>query len=132
MTITPSGPQVSLDPANITLASQGSGSTSLIIDIASTTPPGPYWIQVNATNGSITHSITIQVDVAQHNQLPTSGQGCQFCLGIVAIIAIPGLVGAVTLVMVRMRRRRRIAEVRDDAKKEDSNRVSRCLGRQLL
>ncbi|OLE59899.1 MAG: hypothetical protein AUG17_00550 [Crenarchaeota archaeon 13_1_20CM_2_53_14] len=131
-TITPSGPQVSLDPANITLASQGSGSTSLIIDIASTTPPGPYWIQVNATNGSITHSITIQVDVAQHNQLPTSGQGCQFCLGIVAIIAIPGLVGAVTLVMVRMRRRRRIAEVRDDAKKEDSNRVSRCLGRQLL
>ncbi|TMI25005.1 PKD domain-containing protein, partial [Candidatus Bathyarchaeota archaeon] len=131
-TITPSGPQVSLDPANITLASQGSGSTSLIIDIASTTPPGPYWIQVNATNGSITHSITVQVDVAQHNQLPITGQGCQFCLGIVAIIAIPGLVGAVTLVMVRMRRRRRIAEVRDDAKKEDSNRVSRCLGRQLL
>ena len=131
-TITPSGPQVSLDPANITLASQGSGSTSLIIDIASTTPPGPYWIQVNATNGSITHSITVQVDVAQHNQLPITGQGCQFCLGIVAIIAIPGLVGAVTLVTVRMRRRRRIAEVRDDAKKEDSNRVSRCLGRQLL
>src|SRR5213592_385638 len=131
-TITPSGPRVSLDPANITLASQGSGSTSLNIDIASTTPPGPYWIQVNATNGSITHSITVQVDVAQHNQLPTTGQGCQFCLGIVAIIAIPGLVGAVTLVTVRMRRRRRIAEVRDDAKKEDSNRVSRCLGRQLL
>src|SRR2546422_2913138 len=131
-TITPSGPRVSLDPANITLASQGSGSTSLIIDIASTTPPGPYWIQVNATNGSITHSITVQVDVAQHNQLPITGQGCQFCLGIVAIIAIPGLVGAATLVTVRMRRRRRIAEVRDDAKKEDSNRVSRCLGRQLL
>ncbi len=131
-TITPSGPRVSLDPANITLASQGSGSTSLNIDIASTTPPGPYWIQVNATNGSITHSITVQVDVAQHNQLPITGQGCQFCLGIVAIIAIPGLVGAVTLVTVRMRRRRRIAEVRDDAKKEDSNRVSRCLGRQLL
>src|SRR5213596_2404857 len=131
-TITPSGPRVSLDPANITLASQGSGSTSLNIDIASTTPPGPYWIQVNATNGSITHSITVQVDVAQHNQLPITGQGCQFCLGIVAIIAIPGLVGAVTLVTVRIRRRRRIAEVRDDAKKEDSNRVSRCLGRQLL
>src|SRR5213596_1206949 len=131
-TITPSGPRVSLDPANITLASQGSGSTSLNIDITSTTPPGPYWIQVNATNGSITHSITVQVDVAQHNQLPITGQGCQFCLGIVAIIAIPGLVGAVTLVTVRMRRRRRIAEVRDDAKKEDSNRVSRCLGRQLL
>src|SRR2546422_2026629 len=131
-TITPSGPRVSLDPANITLASQGSGSTSLNIDIASSTPPGPYWIQVNATNGSITHSITVQVDVAQHNQLPITGQGCQFCLGIVAIIAIPGLVGAATLVTVRMRRRRRIAEVRDDAKKEDSNRVSRCLGRQLL
>ncbi len=131
-TITPSGPQVSLNPANITLASQGSGSTSLNIDIASSTPPGPYWIQVNATNGSITHSISVQVDVAQHNQLPTTGQGCQFCLGIVAIIAIPGLIGAVTLVTVRMRRRRRIAEVRDDAKKEDSNRVSRCLGRPLL
>src|SRR5437773_2883692 len=80
-TITPSGPRVSLDPANITLASQGSGSTSLNIDITSTTPPGPYWIQVNATNVSITQSITVQVDVAQHNQLPITGQGCQFCLG---------------------------------------------------
>jgi len=131
-TITPSGPQVSLNPANITLASQASGSTSLSIDIASSTAPGPYWIQVNATNGSITHSLTVQVDVAQHNQLPTTGKGCQVCLDIVAIIAIPGLVGAVTLVTVRMRRRRRIVEVRDDAKKEDSKRVSQCLGRPLL
>jgi len=131
-TITPSGPQVSLDPVNITLASQGSSSTSLNIDIASTTPPGPYWIQVNATNGSITHSITVQVDVAQHSQLPTTGQGCQLCFGIVAITGILGLAGTVTLVTVRMRKRRRIAEVRDDSKKEDSNRVSRCLGRPLL
>src|SRR6266581_4173170 len=130
-TISPSGPQISLNPANITLGSQGSGSTSLDIDIASTTPPGPYWIKVNATNGSITHAITLQVDVAQPIQPPTTSQACQFCIGSTVIIAIIGLAGAVTLVSVQALRRRRIAEVRDSAKKEGPIRASRCLGRLL-
>src|SRR6266567_4111329 len=130
-TISPSGPQISLNPANITLGSQGSGSTSLDIDIASTTPPGPYWIKVNATNGSITHAITLQVDVAQPIQPPTTSQACQFCIGSTVIIAIIGLAGAVTLVSVQAHRRRRIAEVRDSAKKEGPIRASRCLGRLL-
>src|SRR6266700_2936676 len=130
-TISPSGPQISLNPANITLGSQGSGSTSLDIDIASTTPPGPYWIKVNATNGSITHAITLQVDVAQPIQPPTTSQACQFCIGSTVIIAIIGLAGAVTLVSVQAHRRRRIAEVRDSAKKEGPIRDSRCLGRLL-
>src|SRR5437867_4746747 len=60
-TISPSGPQISLNPANVTLSPEGSGTTSLDIDVAPNTTPGPYWIQVNATNGSITHSITVQV-----------------------------------------------------------------------
>src|SRR5205809_1218857 len=47
-TITPSGPRVSLDPANITLASQGSGSTSLNIEITSSTHTAPYCIKVTA------------------------------------------------------------------------------------
>src|SRR3989441_213155 len=114
-TISPSGPQISLNPANITLGSYGSASTSLYIAIASTTPPGPYWIKVNATNGSITHSITLQVDVAQPIQPPTTSQACQFCIGSTVIIAIIGLAGAVTLVSVQALRRRRIAEVRDSA-----------------
>src|SRR6266568_1466524 len=130
-TISPSGPQISLNPANITLGSQGSGSTSLDIDIASTTPPGPYWIKVNATNGSITHAITLQVDVAQPIQPPTTSQARQFCIGSTVIIAIIGLAGAVTLVSVQALRRRRIAEVRDSAKKEGPIRASRCLGRLL-
>src|SRR6266704_769976 len=130
-TISPSGPQISLDPANITLASQGSGSINLNIDVASTTPPGPYWVQVNATNGSITHSITVQVDVAQHSQPPPTGQACQFCIGSTVIIAIIGLAGSVTLVSVQALRRRRIAEVRDSAKKEGPIRASQCLGRLL-
>jgi len=130
-TISPAGPQISLDPANITLASQGSGSINLNIDVASTTPPGPYWVQVNATNGSITHSITVQVDVAQHSQPPPTGQACQFCIGSTVIIAIIGLAGSVTLVSVQALRRRRIAEVRDSAKKEGPIRASQCLGRLL-
>ena len=130
-TISPSGPQISLDPANVTLASEGSGSTSLIIDISSTTAPGPYWIQVNATNGSITHSITVQVDVAQYTQVPTTGPPCRFCLGSAAIIGVLGLVGAVMLVTVQALRRRRIAEARNSGKKEGPIRVSRCLGRLL-
>src|SRR2546421_8068994 len=130
-TISPSGPQISLDPANITLASQGSGSTNMNIDVASNTPPGPYWVQVNATNGSITHSITVQVDVAQNSQLPPTGQACQFCMGSTVIIAIIGLAGAVTLVSVQALRRRRMAEGRDSSKKEGLIRASRCRGRLL-
>ena len=129
-TISPAGPQISLDPANITLASQGSGSINLNIDVASTTPPGQYWVQVNATNGSITHSITVQVDVAQHSQPPPTGQACQFCIGSTVIIAIIGLAGSVTLVSVQALRRRRI-KVRDSAKKEGPIRASQCLGRLL-
>ena len=130
-TISPSGPRISLDPANITLASEGSGSTNLNIDIVSTTPPGPYWIQVNATNGSITHSITVQVDVAQHSQLPAISQACEFCLSSIAIITTLGLAGAVTLVTLQARRRRRVAEFRAHGKKEGLSRPSRCLGRSL-
>src|SRR6266487_1230544 len=130
-TISPSGPRISLDPANLTLASEGSGSTNLNIDIVSTTPPGPYWIQVNATNGSITHSITVQVDVAQHSQLPAISQACEFCLSSIAIITTLGLAGAVTLVTLQARRRRRVAEFRAHGKKEGLSRPSRCLGRSF-
>src|SRR2546422_130146 len=130
-TISPSGPQISLDPANVTLTSEGSGSTSLSIGVSSTTAPGPYWIQVNATNGSITHSITVQVDVAQYTQVPTTGPPCRFCLGSAAIIGVLGLVGAVTLVTVQALRRRRIAEARNSGKKEGPIRASRCLERLL-
>ena len=130
-TISPSGAQISLDPANVTLTSEGSGSTSLIIDISSTTAPGPYWIQVNATNGSITHSITVQVDVAQYTQVPTTGPPCRFCLGSAAIIGVVGLVGAATLVTVQALRRRGTAEARNSGKKKGPIRASRCLGRPL-
>src|SRR6266487_53886 len=131
-TISPSGPRISLDPANITLASEGSGSTNLSIDIVSTTPPGPYWIQVNATNGSITHSITVQVDVAQHSQVPTTSPACLLCLGVAAVITILGIAGAVTLVTVGARRRQRFAGVRDGNVEEvGPNRARQRLGRAL-
>src|SRR6266704_1516784 len=130
-TISPSGPKISLDPANVTLTSEGSGSTSLSIGVSSTTAPGPYWIQVNATNGSITHSITVQVDVAQYTQVPTTSPLCRFCLGSAAIIGVLGLVGAVMLVTVQALRRRRIAEARNSGKKAGPIRASRCLERLL-
>src|SRR5437867_102302 len=130
-TISPSGPQISLTPANVSLSAEGSGTTSLDIDFAPNTTPGPYWIQVSATNGSITHSITVQVDVAQLSQPPTSRQPCQFCLVSAAIIAILGVAGTVTLV-TQMRRSRRLAAVRiDTANEDDPNRASQCLGRPL-
>src|SRR6266567_4652027 len=131
-TISPSGPRISLDPANITLASEGSGSTNLNIDIVSTTPPGPYWIQVNATNGSITHSITVQMDVAQHSQVPTTSPPCLLCLGVAAVITILGIAGAVTLVTVGERRRQRIAGVRvGNVEEVGPNRARQRLGRPL-
>jgi len=131
-TISPAGPQISLNPASITLSPEGSGSTSLNVNVAPNTTPGPYWIQVNATNGSITHSITVQVDVAQHSQPPTSSQPCQFCLVSTAIIAILGVAGTATLVTLQMRRRRRIPTVRIGTTSEhDPNRAGQCLGRPL-
>ncbi|TMI24128.1 PKD domain-containing protein [Candidatus Bathyarchaeota archaeon] len=131
-TISPSGPRISLDPANITLASEGSGSTNLNIDIVSTTPPGPYWIQVNATNGSITHSITVQMDVAQHSQVPTTSPPCLLCLGVAAVITILGIAGEVTLVTVGARRRQRFAGVRvGNVEEVGPNRARQRLGRPL-
>src|SRR6266704_3587138 len=131
-TISPSGPRISLDPANITLASEGSGSTNLNIDIVSTTPPGPYWIQVNATNGSTTHSITVQMDVAQHSQVPTTSPPCLLCLGVAAVITILGIAGAVTLVTVGARRRQRFAGVRvGNVEEVGPNRARQRLGRPL-
>jgi len=131
-TISPSGPRISLDPANITLASEGSGSTNLNIDIVSTTPPGPYWIQVNATNGSIAHSITVQMDVAQHSQVPTTSPPCLLCLGVAAVITILGIAAAVTLVTVGARRRQRFAGVRvGNVEEVGPNRARQRLGRPL-
>ena len=131
-TISPSGPRISLDPANITLASEGSGSTNLNIDIVSTTPPGPYWIQVNATNGSIAHSITVQMDVAQHSQVPTTSPPCLLCLGVAAVITILGIAGEVTLVTVGARRRQRFAGVRvGNVEEVGPNRARQRLGRPL-
>src|SRR5213080_4193140 len=130
-TISPAGPQISLNPASITLSPEGSGSTSLNVNVAPNTTPGPYWIQVNATNGSMTHSITVQVDVAQHSLPPTSSQSCQFCLVSVAIIAILAVAGTATLVTLQMRRRR-IPAVRIGTKSEhDPNRADQRLGRPL-
>src|SRR6266487_4110340 len=130
-TISPSGPRISLDPANITLASEGSGSTNLNIDIVSTTPPGPYWIQVNATNGSITHSITVQMDVAQHSQVPTTSPPCLLCLGVAAVITILGIAGAVTLVTVGARRRQRFGVRVGNVEEVGPNRARQRLGRPL-
>jgi len=129
-TISPLGPQISLNPANITLGSQGSGSTSLDIDIASTTPPGPYWIKVNATNGPITHSITLQVDVAQPSQPFTTSQACQFCLVSAAVIAILGIAGTATLIALKVRRRQSLVTVQIGTGHEhDPNRARQRLER---
>ena len=131
-TISPVGPQISLNPASITLSPEGSGSTSLNVNVAPNTTPGPYWIQVNATNGSMTHSITVQVDVAQHSLPPTSSQSCQFCLVSTAIIAILVVAGTATLVTLQVRIRRRLPAVRIGAGNEhDPTRASQPLGRPL-
>ncbi len=129
-TILPLGPQISLNPANITIGSQGSGSTSLDIDIAFTTPPGPYWIKVNATNGPITHSITLQVDVAQPSQSFTTSQACQFCLVSAAVIAILGVAGTATVIALRVRRRQSLVTVQIGTGHEhDPNRARQRLER---
>jgi len=61
--VSPTGLSPSLSPTSITLASGGTGNSTLTIPTTSSTPPGSYTITVTGTSGSLSHAITIPVTV---------------------------------------------------------------------
>jgi uncharacterized membrane protein len=59
----PSGISVSLLSQTLTLRSGGTNSTTLNVSVPSTTPTGFYSVTVTGTNGTISHSVGISVQV---------------------------------------------------------------------
>ena len=64
VSVSPSGPTVSLSPVSITISSGGTGSSVLRISTISTVPIGTYAITVNAVIGSLSHSVQLSLSVS--------------------------------------------------------------------
>jgi PKD repeat protein len=62
--ISPSGPSVSLNPTSLTLSSGGTGTSTLTVSTQSSTPLGNYTAIIKGTDGSLSHSTTVQVSVS--------------------------------------------------------------------
>src|SRR5437016_511469 len=56
-------PTASLNPTSVTLTAGGTGMSTLTVATTILTTPGTYTITINATSGSITHTVTVTVQV---------------------------------------------------------------------
>jgi len=76
VSVTPNGPSALLNPASVSLTSGGTGTSTLTVSTASTTPTGSYTITVSATSGSLSHFITVTLSVSSSeftiSESPTS------------------------------------------------------------
>ncbi len=100
-TFSPSGPSVSFSPASVTLSSGGSVTATMTVSAPGGKYPvatGSYALTVTVTNGTLTHSTTIPVDVGTS---PPSGIPL-----IVLIGGSAGIVAAAGITIYLVRRRR--------------------------
>jgi beta-glucanase (GH16 family) len=67
----PSGASASFNPTSIT----GSGSSTLTVTTASSTPPGSYTLSVTGTSGSLAHSASVVLTVSATAPQPPSNLG---------------------------------------------------------
>src|SRR2546421_245521 len=56
-------PTATLNPASVTLAAGGAGTSMLTVSTTVLTTPGTYVVMITATSGSITHTVTVTVQV---------------------------------------------------------------------
>jgi PKD repeat protein len=66
LSVSPAGPQVTLNPNNPNLTVNGTISTLLTIQIASNQAAGVYNVTIKATSGPLLHLLVVQVLVGQH------------------------------------------------------------------
>lgn len=98
-TVSPSGPQASLNPASISLSTGGSASSTLTVSTSSSgyysTPvaQGSYTVNVGASSGSQSHSTSVMLIVGSTSS-PTGNSG----LPVVPIVG--GIIGAIVVVGV--------------------------------
>src|SRR5207245_7061476 len=63
-TVSQTGPTVTFSPASVTLASGGTVTSNMTVSVAGGTYPtatGSYPVTVTVTNGTLTHSTTVEV-----------------------------------------------------------------------
>src|SRR2546427_114225 len=56
-------PTATLNPTSVTLAAGGAGTSTLTVSTTGLTTPGTYVVLITATSGSITHTVTVTVQV---------------------------------------------------------------------
>ncbi len=98
----PNGFTVELDPASL----DGSGTSVLTFTVASTVAPGPYFLRVDAAQGSLTHSGTIVLMVTApgaSQAAPLMGGQTVFLYGGLTALMI-GVVWAIFVVLRRQER----------------------------
>lgn len=89
--VLPVGPSLSLNPKTVTLSSGSTATSTLTVSTASAgaysspTPTGSYTVTVNATSGSIIHSLTIAVTVNSGSS-GIAGLPSSVLIGIIAVI----------------------------------------------
>jgi uncharacterized membrane protein len=91
-TASPSGPSVSFSPASVTLSSGGSVTSTMTVSAPGGKYPvaaGSYAVTVTVTNGTLTHTTTIPVEVVTS---PPSGIPLTVLIGVsAAIISAAGV-----------------------------------------
>ena len=96
-TVSPSGPQLSLNPSSITLTSGSSASSNLTVSTAtsglSSTPvaQGIYVVNVTASSGSLSHLTTVSLTVGSTSSPPTGNSNLPL------LPVIGGIIGAIVI-----------------------------------
>jgi hypothetical protein len=101
VTVSPSGPQSSVNPSSVTLSAGGSASSTLTVSTSPSgyysTPlaQGSYSVNITASSGTVHHSTTVSLTIGSTSTTPPGASNLpllQIAGGIVAIIVVIGAV----------------------------------------
>ena len=99
-TVSPSGPQVSLNPTSVSLSAGGSTPSTLTVSTVSSgyysTPvaQGNYTVNITASSGSLVHSTSVSLTVGSTSSAPPSSPSLPLLPiagGVIAAIAVAGV-----------------------------------------
>ncbi len=107
-TTSPSEPSVSFNPTSVTLSSGGTATSTVTVSamggLYSSVAAGNYAVTVTATNGTLTHSATIQVAVASTSTSPAGSLNLPLT-ALVGVAVVLVVAVAVTVFLVRRKSR---------------------------
>ncbi len=105
-TVSPSGPAISFIPASIIMSSGGTATSTLTVSapggLYSSVAIGNYSVSVKASNGTLSHSTTVQVTVGPSNPSPNGSAS----LPVTVLVATAvGVIAAVAVTVFVLRRK---------------------------